>query len=100
MPEGPKLAEVCEDAPTSLRMAPFFDELEAAAGRSSWLEAIQAMPPDWWTMIGAVGTPDDALAYLESLASAGVDAVAIFPNPDDPIADARWLMDAVISQRG
>ena len=94
------LAEVCEDAPTSLRMAPFFDELEAAAGRSSWLEAIQAMPPDWWTMIGAVGTPDDALAYLESLASAGVDAVAIFPNPDDPIADARWLMDAVISQRG
>lgn len=92
-------AEVCEDAPTSLRMAPFFDELEAAARQSSWLEAVQAMPAEWWTMIAAVGTPDDALAYLESLASAGVDAVAIFPNPDDPTGDARWLMDAVVSQR-
>lgn len=93
------LAEVCEDAPLSLRMAPFFDELAAAAGRSSWLDAVQAMPADWWTMIGAVGTPDDALAYLESLAAAGVDAVAIFPNPDDAIGDARWLMEAVVSQR-
>ena len=93
------LAEVCTDAPASLRMAPFFDELEAAAARSSWLEAIQAMPAEWWTAIAAVGTPDDALAYLESLAQAGVDAVAIFPNPDDPGGDARWLMDAVVSQR-
>ena len=55
---------------------------------------------DWWSMIGAIGTPDDALAYLESLAAVGVDAVAIFPNPDDPIGDARWLMDAVVARRG
>ena len=93
------LAEVCQDAPTSLRMVPFFDELEQRAERSSWLEAIQAMPADWWSMIGAVGTPEDAMVYLDSLAAAGVDAVAIFPNPDDPIDDARWLMDAVVSQR-
>ena len=93
-------AEVCEDAPTSLRMAPFFGELEERAGRSSWLDAVQAMPADWWSMIGAVGTPDDALAYLESLAAVGVDAVAIFPNPDDPTGHAQWLMDAVVARRG
>ena len=94
------LAEVCENPPISLRMAPFFDELEARALRSGWLEAIQAMPAAWWSMIAAVGTPDDALAYLESLAAAGAHAVAIFPNPEDPISDARWLMDAVVSRRG
>ncbi|MEM7287940.1 MAG: LLM class flavin-dependent oxidoreductase [Actinomycetota bacterium] len=93
------LAEVCQDAPASLRMAPFFDELEARAHRSSWLDAIQAMPADWWSMIAAVGTPDDAQRYLDSLEAAGVHAVAIFPNPEDPIGDARRLMDAVVSPR-
>lgn len=84
---APFLAEVCADAPLSLRMAPFYEELAQRAERTTWLEAVAAMPAAWWSMIAAVGTPDDAARYLQGLEEAGADAVALFPNPMDPIAD-------------
>lgn len=90
------LAEVCQDPPTSLRHAPFFDEVEARAAASSWLEALQAMPADWWRQLGPIGTPDDAVAYLSSMAEAGADAVALFPSPVDPVGDATNLASAVL----
>ena len=85
----PYLAEICADAPPSLRMAPFFDELAQRAERTSWPEAIGAMPADWWHQLAAVGTPDDAAAYLAGLEAAGADAVALFPDPSDPLTDIR-----------
>ena len=87
---APVLAHVCADAPASLRMAPFFPELAERAAASSWQDAVAAMPAPWWAMIGPVGTPDDALGYLESVAAAGADAVAMFPNPEEPLDDASW----------
>lgn len=83
----PFLAEVCADAPLSLRMAPFFDELSAAAESTSWAEAVAAMPVQWWHDIAPVGTPDDAAEYLTRMAAAGADAVAVFPSFVAPVAD-------------
>ncbi len=94
---APQLAAACaDDPPPSLRMAPFFDELSARAADSGWEAAISAMPAEWWSRIGPVGSPDDAATYLNGLAEAGVDAVAMFPHPADPIGDARLLADVVL----
>lgn len=84
---APFLAEICADAPPSLQMAPFFPELSARAEASSWPEATATMPKEWWHQIAAVGDPDDALAYRDQMAEAGVDALAFFPNPEDSAAD-------------
>ncbi len=85
----PYLASVCEDAPLSLRMAPFFDELSERAAQSSWTEAIAAMPAEWWRNIAAVGTPDDASAYLERMEAAGAHSVGLFPDFTNPIESIR-----------
>ncbi len=86
---APFLAEVCAGEPASLQRAPFWPELAERAAAGSWHEAVAAMPAEWWHQIAAVGTPDDAAAYLAGLEAAGADAVAFFPNPDDPIGDLR-----------
>ena len=85
----PHFASVCADAPLSLRMAPFFDELCEQASRSSWEEAIGAMPQEWWHDIAAVGTPDDAAEYLRRMETAGADVVALFPDFMDPIESVK-----------
>ncbi|MGI9598790.1 MAG: LLM class flavin-dependent oxidoreductase [Acidimicrobiales bacterium] len=90
---APFLAEICAEAPLSLRMAPFFDELAQRADGSSWLEAVSAMPVEWWHDIAAVGTPDDAAEYLGRLERSGADAVALFPNPVDPIGDLTQAIE-------
>jgi len=92
------LAEVAADAPISLRMAPFFDELAAQANKTSWLEATQSMPDDWYSQICAFGTPDQATAYVSSLIEAGADAVAFFPNPVDPLPDAAFVAEHLLPQ--
>lgn len=95
----PLLAGVCADAPLSLRMAPFFDELAEQAGRSSWEDAVGAMPVEWWHDIAAVGTPDDAAEYLSRLGSAGADAVAMFPSFVDAINDVRRTGELLLKSR-
>jgi alkanesulfonate monooxygenase SsuD/methylene tetrahydromethanopterin reductase-like flavin-dependent oxidoreductase (luciferase family) len=78
----------------SITALEFYEELAAAAVRSTWTEALAAMPAAWWNQIGAIGTPDDAAAYLEAMADAGTDCIAMFPDPDDPIRSAaRFLGD-------
>ena len=84
------LAEVAADAPISLRMAPFWGELEQMAQRSNWLDAVQAMPVEWWQMIAPVGTIDQAIAYVQSIVEAGADAVAFFPSPFEPIDEGKF----------
>lgn len=85
----PHLASVCADAPLSLQMVPFFPELSEHAERSSWEEAIAAMPAEWWRDIAAVGTPDDAAEYLQRMEAAGADVVALFPDFMNPIDSVR-----------
>jgi len=44
---------VADGIPISLRMAPFFDELEARAAETSWFEAVVAMPDEWFVRGGS-----------------------------------------------
>ena len=97
---APHLAEVCEHPPLSLRMAPFWDELSDRAAASSWLEAVRAMPKEWWDDIAPIGTPDDAAGYLSRLTDAGVDSLALFPSPFDPIGDTEYLGASVLPLLG
>jgi len=85
------LADVLVDAPISLRMAPFYDELAERAAATGWLAAVQGMPAEWWPQIAPVGTAEDCAAYVNNLAEAGADAIAMFPNPDEPIEDAETV---------
>ena len=64
-----------------VRALPFYDDL-AAGIAARGLDAVLAAPDDWWTHLGAIGTPDDAAAHLHALADAGVDRVALFFPPD------------------
>lgn len=90
--------EVAENAPLSLRMTPFYDELEDSAAEIGWRKAAQGMPPAWWSMIGAIGSPDQAAGYVNAMAEAGTDAIGFFPNPLDPLADAERFASTVMSQ--
>lgn len=92
------LADVLQDAPVSLRMAPFYDELAERAAATDWLTAVQAMPAEWWPQIAPVGSPDDCLAYIENVTAAGADTVAVFPSPFDDLSDAKLFAESVLSQ--
>ncbi len=77
------VASVAEDAPISLRSAPFWPELAERASAVGWYDAIVAMPNEWWSTISGVGVAEDVVRYVSSLQAAGVDAVAFFPDPFD-----------------
>ena len=91
-------AEVAGDgAPTSLQMAPFFEELSAQAAASSWFEAAMSMPDEWWGQITAFGTPDQAAEYVQSLVDAGADAVTFFPNPEDGVGHGQYAAEELLA---
>jgi len=92
---GFHLAEVAQDAPISLRMAPFFADLEARAEQVGWVEAAQGLSAADWATVGAVGSPDDAAGYIRSMAEAGTDAITFFPSPFQPLDDAETLARTV-----
>jgi alkanesulfonate monooxygenase SsuD/methylene tetrahydromethanopterin reductase-like flavin-dependent oxidoreductase (luciferase family) len=95
---GFHLGEVANGAPLSLRMTPFYDDLEDLAAEKGWVKAAQEMPSEWWSMIGAIGSPDQAASYVGAMADAGADAIAFFPDPADPLADAERFAATVMSQ--
>jgi 5,10-methylenetetrahydromethanopterin reductase len=80
-----------------LNSAPFYDDLAALLDRDG-VDGLAAGPDDWWIELGAIGTPDDAVAHVEALAAAGATTVSFFPPP---VADAalaqvdRILADVV-----
>lgn len=90
------LAEVAEDAPISLRMAPFFDELEAQAKATSWHQAVAVMPDEWLRIVAPFGTPEQAAEHVQSLVDAGADAVAFFPSPFDPLDDCAFAAEHLL----
>lgn len=65
-------------------------ELYAAKG----VEGIEGMPREWWLEFGAIGTFDDVVEHVGSLADAGADDIALFPAPEIDIA--RGQVDDVI----
>ena len=54
------------------------------------------MPVEQWRQLGAVGTVDDAAAYIEAVCEAGADAVALFPSPMSPLEDAAMLAEHLL----
>lgn len=95
---APFLAEVASRGSRALDGAPFWDELRSDAERRGWADAVQRMPSAWWAEIAAVGTSDDAADYVARMGAAGADCVALFPDPDDPVADTITLAEALITR--
>lgn len=58
------------------------------------VDALVDAPREWWLELGAIGTFDDALEHVTSLADAGAHDVSMFPAPDLAVA-RRQLSDAM-----
>jgi len=96
---GGYLAEVAGGpggTPVSLQHASFFDELSARAQRTSWNDAAVSMPDEWFDEICPFGTPEQAAGYVHALVDAGVDAVAFFPFPGDPLDDGEYAAEELL----
>lgn len=96
---GGYLAQVAGSAlgaPVSLQHASFFEELTARAEHTSWEEAAVSMPDAWFDEICPFGTPEQAAGYVRSLIDAGVDAVAFFPYPGDPLDDSEYAASELL----
>lgn len=83
-----------------LRATPFYDELVALAERDG-AEGVAKAPDDWWIELGAVGTPDDAAAHIDALATAGATSVAFFPPQfvDEARTQVGRLLADVVAHR-
>ncbi len=77
---APFVAGLVEERRPAFRVLPFWDELAERVANGG-AEALVEMPADYWSEIGAIGTRDDALAHLDSLAAAGVANANVFPGP-------------------
>lgn len=82
---APFVAGLVRERRPAFTVLAFFDEL-AARVESGGHDALVGMPADYWREIGAIGTPDDAAAHIESLEAAGVDSINVFPGPSVDIA--------------
>jgi len=91
----PFLAEVASHGSRALSAVSFWNELAARADGIGWPAAVAGMPADWWAEIAAVGTAAEMNDYVTRMADAGADAVALFPDPDDPVADTVALAVAL-----
>lgn len=80
----------------SLKALDFYDEVATKAANSSWPQALAVMPARWWNQIGAIGTPDDAAEYIQSMSDAGTDALTFFPGPMTAVQDIQAFATRVI----
>lgn len=97
---APVAAGAFERGFPSVTALPFFAEVATRAERVGWVDALAAMSREWWVQIGAIGTPDDAAEYLSTMAAAGTDCVALFPDPDDPIGSSAAFAAEVMPLLG
>lgn len=78
---------------------------EAAGSQELWLieergeEWLDNAPAEWWTCIGAIGDLDDAFAYVEAMADAGVSGISFFPADDLDIAHGQLETAGVIARQ-
>ena len=80
-----------------LNSAPFHDDLVAIV-QADGIDGVAAAPDDWWIELGAIGTPDDAVAHVEALAEAGATTVSLFPPtvPDAALAQLDRVVRDVV----
>lgn len=89
---APLIGDLLTDGSPTLSHLPFYDELStrfAAKGE----QGIVDMPSDWWQQIGAIGTLDDAFAYIAALEAEGVTGISFFPSID--LETARGQIEQV-----
>lgn len=63
------------------------------------VDALADAPADWWTSLGPIGTPDDAITHLEALGAVGVELVGCFPAPVHDLAMADLDTMATVADR-
>ena len=63
---------------------------------TSWVDAVMAMPDSWFEQLSAFQSPEKAAGYVQSLADAGADAVAFFPNPYTPMEHAAFAAEHLL----
>jgi 5,10-methylenetetrahydromethanopterin reductase len=90
-------ADSFADGHASLRALSFYEEVRQKAEAMGWQQALEKMPAAWWNQIGCIGTPDDAVVYLETMRTAGTDCITLFPNPDAAIHTAKEFARSVVS---
>ncbi len=83
---APFVAGLIRERRPAFTVLPFFDEMLARV-EAGGDQALLGMPADHWTEIGAIGTPDDALAHVAALEEAGVRSINVFPGDD---LDDAW----------
>ncbi len=76
----PFVAGLLRRPEAAIRAHPHFDEMTERfdAGGDA---AIVDFPDHWWIDLGAIGTMDDVIAHIESLADAGAHDISLFPGP-------------------
>ncbi|MDQ6658635.1 MAG: LLM class flavin-dependent oxidoreductase [Actinomycetota bacterium] len=90
---APFLSELLGGDHPTLAKLQFYSEL-ADLNAAKGAGGLVGMPPDWWHSIGAIGTLDDAHAYLEAMEAEGVMSISMFPAPEIDIARGQ-LSDVV-----
>lgn len=88
---------VAEDRP-AFTVLPFFAEMRARVDTGG-PDALLDMPAEHWREIGAIGTPDDALAHVEALEAAGVRSINVFPGPSLEAAEQQLVHAAALASR-
>ena len=91
---APWLASELEDPNIGMTQLSFFDDLRDRHADGG-APALADLPAAWWHEIGPIGTPQDALTYLDGMEGAGTDVVSVFPAPMVPEAMAD--IDTLIS---
>ncbi len=80
------------DHPTLTKLSFYSELVDLNAAKGA--DGLVGMPADWWQRIGAIGTLDDAHAYIEAMEAEGVMSISMFPAPDVDVA-RRQLNDVV-----
>lgn len=80
------------DHPTLTKLS-FYSEL-VDLNSAKGVDGLVGMPADWWQSIGAIGTIDDAHAYIDAMEAEGVMSISMFPAPDVEVARGQ-LNDVV-----
>ncbi len=82
---APWLGDLLDHPTPGITALPFHDDL-----LDRWVDggpdALATAPADWWTQLGPVGNPDDAITHLRAVGDAGVDLVSCYPAPDHDLA--------------
>jgi len=95
---APFIAEALGYGHAGLAALSFVDELRELTQRheADWADRT---PSEWWTRIGAIGTLDDAMEYVEAMTEAGVRSISFFPADDLEIAHAQLDTAGIIARQ-